>query len=91
MFKKNPEHAQALQALTPRQRAAFVASGIGAIVPALLVIVVRPVYWLAALQFACLAVLAYIRWRVPGFQGSLVVFILAVIACILSIVAGVAA
>lgn len=91
IFKKNPEHSQALAALSPGQRVAFIASGIGAIFPVLFLAVIRPVYWLAAFQFACLAVLAYIRWRAPAFHASLVVLILAVIACIVSIMAGVAA
>ena len=90
MFK-NPEHSQALASLTPGQRAAFIASGIGAIFPVLFLAVIRPVYWLAAFQFACLAVLSYIRWQAPAFRGSLIVFILALLACIVSIMAGFAA
>jgi hypothetical protein len=88
MFKKNPEHTQALAALSSGQRAAFIAAGIGAIVPVLFLAVIRPVYWVAAFQFACLAALAYIRWRTPAFRGSPIVFILAVVACIVSVMAG---
>lgn len=91
MFKRNPGDSRLLASLGPGQRTAFVASGIGAVSPVLFLAIVRPVYWLAAFQFACLAVLAYIRWRVPAFRGSLVVLILAVIACIVSIMAGLAA
>lgn len=91
MFKRNPGDARLLASLGPGQRAAFVASGIGTVFPVLFLAIVRPVYWLAAFQFACLAVLAYIRWRAPAFRGSLVVLILAVIACIVSIMAGLAA
>ena len=91
MFKRNPQHSQALASLSPRQRVAFISSSILAIFPVLFLAVIRPVYWLAAFQFACLAVLAYIRWRAPAFRGSLIVFILAAIACIVSIMAGLAA
>jgi hypothetical protein len=87
MFKKNPEYPQALASLSPGQRVAFIASGFGAIFPVLFLAVIRPVYWLAAFQFACLAVLACIRWRTPAFRGSLIVLILAAIACIAAIMA----
>jgi hypothetical protein len=91
MFKKDPGYSQALATLSSGKRVAFIAAGIGAIFPVLFLVANRPVYWLAAFQFACLAVLAYIRWRAPAFRGSLIVFILAVIACIVSIMAGFAA
>jgi hypothetical protein len=91
MFKKNPDESQALASLSPGQRVALIASCIGAIFPILFLGVIWPVYWLAAFQFACLAVLAYIRWRAPAFRGSLIVFVLAAIACIVSLMAGAAA
>lgn len=91
MFKKNFDYSQALASLSSRQRLVFACSSIGATLPILFLAVVRPVYWLAAFQFACLTVLAYIRWRAPAFRGSLIVLILAAIACIVSIMAGLSA
>jgi hypothetical protein len=91
MFKKDPANSEAIASLSPGQRLAFVTSGIGAIFPIFFLAAVRPVYWLVALQFLCLAVFAYIRWRALAFKGSLLVVILAALACVVSIVAALAA
>ena len=87
MIWKDQGYTSALSTLTQKQRIAYLAFAVGAIFPLFFLGVVRPVFWLAAFQLACAAGLAYIRWRSPAFQGSVVVVVAAAVASIVSLLA----
>jgi hypothetical protein len=91
IFRQDKNHSAAVLALTPGQRAAYFAFATGGILPIVFLGIARPVFWLVAVQLACISGLAYIRWRSAAFRGSLIVLCAAVIACITSVVAAVAA
>ena len=91
MFKHYPDHAAAHAALTKRQRIALGILVAGAILPMVFLGVVRPVFWLVAMQLACVTGIAYIRWRSLRIGGSVLVVALAALACIVSLAAGLAA
>lgn len=88
LFKRDPGHRAAPASPGAGQRLAFIALAVGALVPVLFLGVVRPVAWVAAFQLACLAGLAYLRWRSPRLRGSLLTVLAAVLACAVSVLAG---
>jgi len=91
IFKPDPGHCAALASLGTKQRLAFILLAVGAFVPVLFLGLVRPVFWVAAFQLACVAGLGYIRWHSPVLRGSLLVVLAAALACLVSLAAALAA
>jgi len=90
IFKRDPGHSAALASLDPKQRVAFLLLAVGAFIPVLFLGLVRPVFWVAAFQMACVAGLGYIRWRSPVLRGSLLVVLAAALACLVTLAAALA-
>ena len=90
IFKAAPGHSATLASLGTKQRTAFALLAAGAFVPVLFPGLVRPVFWMAAFQLACVAGLGYIRWRSPALRGSLLVVLVAALACLVALAAALA-
>ena len=91
MFKKGQDFSAVMASLSHGQRTAFTVFAIGGIFPVFFLGIIRPIYWVVALQMACLTGLACIRWRSPAFGGSVWVMVAAGLACVASLAAAVTA
>ena len=74
-----------MASLSPKQRIAYLLFAIGGILPILFIGLLRPIFWIAAFQLACVAGLAYLRWRSPAIRGSIVLFVIASITALVSL------
>ncbi len=90
-FRKDPRHSAAFASLTMEQRTAYFVFAGGATIPTLFMGMLWPAFWLLAIQLACVAGFAYVRWRSPAIRGSIIVLIVAVVASLVSLVAAVTA
>jgi len=90
LFKRNTEYSTTIESLSVGQRIGYVLFTAGAFLPLFFLSIVRPVFWIPAIQMACLAGLAFIRWRSPALRGSVIVVILAALASLVSVIAALA-